>query len=65
MARRCERDGLIKSKRLPSAHRCYDEDDARGILGKTNQKRLTVVHCRVSSQSQENDLQWQIAAMVQ
>ena len=63
--RRWERDGLIKSKRLPSGHRYFDEDDVRGILGKADEKRLTVVYCRVSSHGQRDDLQSQVAAMEQ
>ncbi|MDA8383818.1 MAG: MerR family transcriptional regulator, partial [Betaproteobacteria bacterium] len=38
--RRWERDGLLKSKRLSSGHRYFDEDDVRGILGKADEKRL-------------------------
>jgi predicted site-specific integrase-resolvase len=63
--RRWERDGLIKSKRLPSGHRYFDEDDIRTILGKADEKRLTVVYCRVSSHGQKDDLQSQVAAMEQ
>ena len=63
--RRWERDGLLTSKRLPSGHRYFDEDDVRGILGKADEKRLTVVYCRVSSQGQKDDLQSQVTAMEQ
>ena len=63
--RRWERDGLLTSKRLPSGHRYFDEDDVRGILGKADEKRLTVVYCRVSSHGQKDDLQSQVTAMEQ
>ena len=63
--RRWDRDGLISSKRLPSGHRYYDEGDVRTILGKSNEKRLTVVYCRVSSHGQKDDLQSQVSAMEQ
>jgi putative resolvase len=63
--RRWERDGLIKSKRLPSGHRYFNEDDVRGILGRADEKRMTVVYCRVSSHGQKDDLQSQVAAMEQ
>lgn len=61
--RRWERDGIIKSKRLPSGHRYFDESDVRSILGTSQGKRLVVVYCRVSSNGQKEDLQSQIAAM--
>lgn len=61
--RRWEREGLIRSKRLPSGHRYFDEDDVRGILGKSDEKRLTIVYCRVSSHGQKDDLQSQVSAM--
>ncbi|MDA8383958.1 MAG: MerR family transcriptional regulator, partial [Betaproteobacteria bacterium] len=63
--RRRERDGLLKNKRLPSGHRYFDEDDVRGILGKADEKRLTVVYCRVPSHGQKDDLQSQVSAMEQ
>ena len=63
--RRWERDGLLKNKRLPSGHRYFDEDDVRGILGKADEKRLTVVYCRVPSHGQKDDLQSQVSAMEQ
>lgn len=63
--RRWDREGLIKSKRLPSGHRYFDENDMRSILGKADEKRMTVVYCRVSSHGQKDDLQSQIAAMEQ
>jgi predicted site-specific integrase-resolvase len=55
--RRWEREGLIKSKRLPSGHRYFDENDMRSILGKADEKRMTIVYCRVSSHGQKDDLQ--------
>lgn len=64
-ARRWERDGLIKSKSLPSGHRDVDEENVRGMLGKSHEKRLTVVDCRVSSHGQKDDLQSPIAAIQQ
>ena len=63
--RRWERDGLLKSKRLPSGHRYFDEVDIRSILGKDDEKRLTVVYCRVSSHGQRDNLQSQVLAMEQ
>ena len=53
--RRWERDGLIESKRLPSGHRYYDENDVRAMLGVADQKRLTVVYYRVSRHNQKDD----------
>ncbi len=53
--RRWERDGLLKSKRFPSGHRYFDEDDVRGSLGKADEKRLTVVYCRVSNPAGTDD----------
>ncbi|WP_219324350.1 MerR family transcriptional regulator [Methylovirgula sp. HY1] len=55
-----ERSGLLKSKRLASGHRYFDEGDVRWILGKADRKRLTVVYCWVSSHGQKDDLQAQI-----
>lgn len=63
--RRWESEGLLKSRRLPSGHRYFDEDDVRGILGAPDKKRLTVVYCRVSSHGQKDDLRSQIMAMEQ
>lgn len=63
--RRWDREGLIKSKRLPSGHRYYSEDDVRRILGVSDSSRLTIVYCRVSSHGQKDDLQSQVVAMEQ
>ena len=63
--RRWDREGLIRSKRLTSGHRYFDENDMRSILGKADEKRMTVVYCRVSSHGQKDDLQSQVAAMEQ
>jgi predicted site-specific integrase-resolvase len=61
--RRWDREGLLTTKRLPSGHRFFDEDDVRAVLGVAAEKRLTVVYCRVSSHGQKDDLQSQIEAM--
>ena len=63
--RRWDREGILTTKRMPSGHRYFDEDDVRAVLGLATEKRLTVVYCRVSSHGQKDDLQSQIAAMEQ
>lgn len=63
--RRWDREGVLTTKRLPSGHRFFDEDDVRSVLGIAAEKRLTVVYCRVSSHGQKDDLQSQIQAMEQ
>lgn len=63
--RRWERKGLLVSKRLPSGHRCFDDNDINLILGRRVEERLVVVYYRVSSHGQKDDLQSQVAAMEQ
>lgn len=63
--RRWDREGVLTTKRFPSGHRFFDEDDVRSVLGIAAEKRLTVVYCRVSSHGQKDDLQSQIQAMEQ
>ncbi|MEO3861298.1 IS607 family transposase [Acrocarpospora sp. B8E8] len=63
--RRWEREGRITTKRTPTGQRYFDESDVRAVLHPSFEapKRATVVHCRVSSPGQKNDLASQIEAM--
>lgn len=63
--RRWGREGVLATKRLPSGHRFFDEDDVRSVLGIAAEKRRTVVYCRVSSHGQKDDLSSQLAALEQ
>jgi predicted site-specific integrase-resolvase len=64
--RRWEREGLIKTKRTLSNQRFFDEADVLLALGiKPSGTPQTIVYCRVSSKSQEDDLRSQVEAMRQ
>lgn len=58
--RRWEREGKLKSERMPSGHRRYNYDPATGIF--PNEKvdnKYTVGYCRVSTRNKLDDLERQ------
>ena len=63
--RRWETLGKIKSKRLPSGHRYFDDESLRDVMGLPAKEKAVVVYCRVSSKGQKADLKRQLAAMQQ
>ena len=63
--RRWDARGRLVARRTLSNQRYYTEKDVRRVLNVKEPDRRTVVYCRVSSNSQKDDLNSQINAMEQ
>jgi predicted site-specific integrase-resolvase len=63
--RRWDAEGRLVAKRTPTGQRYYNESDVRKILSIKDIERRVIVYCRVSSDSQKDDLQSQVRAMEQ
>ena len=63
--RRWDREGRFVAKRSLSGHRYYEESDVFKALGLEvpDEKKKTVVYCRVSSRGQKVDLKSQVESM--